>query len=123
MCNAYSYCRERETEIRDIFKNWKDDAMIRLNRDLEGKILLLESYHGSAPQIETYLRQLQQLGAFEKVAGILLGTFTQMEDERCTPTVETLIREIAGKELPIAVTADIGHGTDAKAILIGQKLL
>lgn len=32
-----------------------------------------------------------------------------------------LIREIAGKELPIAVTADIGHGTDAKAILIGQK--
>ena len=39
MCNAYSYCRERETEIRDIFKNCKDDAMIRLNRDLEGKIL------------------------------------------------------------------------------------
>lgn len=91
--------------------------------DLEGKILLLEAYHGTPPQIETYLRQLQQLGAFEKVAGILLGTFTQMEDERCTPTVETLIREIAGKELPIAVTADIGHGTDAKAIRIGQKLL
>lgn len=90
--------------------------------DLDGKILLLESYHGTPTQIETYLRQLQQLGAFEKAAGILLGTFTQMEAEKCTPTVETLIREIAGKELPIAVTPDIGHGTDSKAIIIGQKL-
>lgn len=89
--------------------------------DLDGKILLLEAYHGTPPQIETYLRQLQQLGAFEKAAGILLGTFTQMEAEKCTPTVETLIREIAGKELPVAVTADIGHGIDSKAILIGRK--
>ena len=44
-----------------------------------------------------------------------------MEAEKCTPTVETLIREIAGKELPIAVTADIGHGIDSKAIIIGRK--
>lgn len=90
--------------------------------DLEGKILLLESYHGSAPQIETYLRQLQQLGAFEKAAGILLGTFTQMEAEKCFPTVETLILEAAGTDLPIAVTKDIGHGGDSKAIMIGEKL-
>lgn len=90
--------------------------------DFEGKILLLESYHGAAPQIETYLRQLQQLGAFQKAAGILLGTFTQMDAEKCVPTVEDLIRGIAGKELPIAVTADIGHGTDSKGILIGGEL-
>lgn len=90
--------------------------------DLDGKILLLEAFHGMPPQIETYLRQLQQLGAFERAAGILLGTFTQMEAEKCTPTVETLIREIVGKDLPIAVTADIGHGTDSKAIIIGQEL-
>ena len=90
--------------------------------DLDGRILLLEAFHGMPPQIETYLRQLQQLGAFERAAGILLGTFTQMEAEKCTPTVETLIREIVGKDLPIAVTADIGHGTDSKAIIIGQEL-
>ena len=90
--------------------------------DLQGKILLLESLHGRVPQIETYLCQLKQLGAFEKVAGILLGTFTQMEEEQCSPTVETLVREIAGNELPIAVTKDIGHGTDSKAIIIGREL-
>lgn len=90
--------------------------------DLEGKILLLESYGGTVPQIETYLRQLQQLGAFEKAAGILLGTFTQMKTEKCIPTVETLVREIAGEDLPIAVTEDIGHGTDSKGIVIGREL-
>lgn len=91
--------------------------------DLEGKILLLESYGGTVPKIETYLRQLQQLGAFEKVAGILLGTFTQMKTEKCIPTVETLVREIAGQDLPIAVTEEIGHGTDSKAIIIGRELM
>lgn len=90
--------------------------------DLKGKILLLESYEGKVPQIETYLRQLQQLGAFEKLAGILLGTFTQMNAEKCIPTAEKLVSEIAGKDLPIAVTEDIGHGTDSKGIVIGSQL-
>ena len=90
--------------------------------NLEDKILLLEAYHGTVAQIETYLCQLQQLGAFNKVAGILLGTFTQMETEHCVPTVEILVRKIAGKDLPISVTGDIGHGTDAKAIMIGEEL-
>lgn len=90
--------------------------------DLKDKILLLESYEGTAAKIETYLRQLQQLGTFEKAAGILLGTFTQMETEKCIPTVEMLVKEIAGKDLPIAVTGDIGHGTDSKGIIIGREL-
>lgn len=90
--------------------------------DLTGKILLLESCGGTVAQIETYLCQLQQLGAFDKIAGILLGTFTQMEAEQCTPDAETLVKRIAGNELPIAVTKDIGHGTDSKAIVIGQEI-
>lgn len=90
--------------------------------DLTGKILLLESYGGTVAQIETYLCQLQQLGVFNKISGILLGTFTQMEAEQCTPDVETLVKRIAENELPIAVTKDIGHGTNSKAIVIGQEI-
>lgn len=90
--------------------------------DLTDKILLLESYSGTVAKMETYLRQLQQLGAFEKTAGILLGTFTEMESARCMPTIETLVKEIAGKDVPIAITKDIGHGTDSKAIIIGKEL-
>lgn len=90
--------------------------------DLTGKILLLESLGGTVAQMETYLCQLQQLGAFEKVAGILLGTFTEMESNQCQPTIEMLVKRIAGNQLPIAMTKEIGHGTNSKAILIGQTL-
>lgn len=88
--------------------------------ELENKILFLESFHGDIAKIETYLCQLQQMGAFEKVAGILLGTFTEMKNYSIT--VEELLKRMVSKELPIAVTADIGHGTDSKAIVIGQEM-
>lgn len=90
--------------------------------DLQDKILLLESYRGMPAQMETCLCQLEQLGAFDKVSGILLGTFTQMEAEKCVPDMEMLVKKYAGEKLPIAVTKDIGHGTDAKGILIGREL-
>ena len=91
--------------------------------DLEDKILLLESLNGDAAKIETYLCQLQQIGAFDKVAGILLGTFTEMEKEEYTPTVVELVKNKVSKDLTLAVTRDIGHGTNAKAIIIGKELL
>lgn len=88
--------------------------------ELENRILFLESLNGDVARIETYLCQLQQIGAFEKVAGIILGTFTGMQ--KCTPTVEELVKKMVSKELPIVVTGDIGHGTDSKAIVIGQEI-
>ena len=90
--------------------------------ELTDKILLLESFGGTVAKMETYLCQLQQIRAFDKAAGIILGTFTEMENEKCIPSIETLIKKIAGQELPIAVTRDIGHGTDSKGIVIGQEL-
>ncbi len=91
--------------------------------DLHDKILLLEGYSGGVAKMETYLCQLHQLGAFEKVNGILLGTFTEMEREGCNPTIETLVKRIVRSDMPIAVTRDIGHGIDAKGIVIGRELL
>lgn len=90
--------------------------------ELTDKILLLESFGGTVAKMETYLCQLQQMGVYDKVAGIILGTFTEMETEKCIPTIETLVKKIVGEDLPITVTRDIGHGTDSKGIIIGQEL-
>ncbi|MDE7332827.1 MAG: LD-carboxypeptidase [Lachnospiraceae bacterium] len=90
--------------------------------DLRDKVLLLESRGGRAPQIETYLCQLEQLGAFRMVSGILLGTFTQMQAETPLLSVEGLVRKFVGKNMPIAVTSQIGHGTGARGIVIGQEI-
>lgn len=89
--------------------------------EFRDKILLLESCGGTVARIETYMWQLKQLGAFDKVNGILLGTFTQMEKEKCIPTVYTILKRIVGDKLPIAMTKEIGHGTDSKAIVIGKE--
>lgn len=88
--------------------------------NLEDKILLLESLGGTVAQMLTYFSQLQQLGTFEKVKGVLLGTFTQMEQELCRPDVWSLLQRFVGPGLPVAKTAYIGHGTDARAIMVGE---
>lgn len=86
---------------------------------LTDRILLLESMGGAAPQMLTYFSQLQQLGAFEQVRGILLGTFTQMEQEKWKPDVWTLLKGFIRPDLPVAKTAFVGHGTDSRAVLLG----
>ncbi len=82
----------------------------------------IADFYNTIMQNGTDLSQLKQIGAFDKVAGIILGTFTEMETEKCTPTIETLVKRIVGKDLPIVVTRDIGHGTDSKGIIIGQEI-
>ena len=88
--------------------------------DLQDKLLLLEAQGGEPPQMAAYLAQLEQLGAFQKIRGILLGTFTTMERKACSPDILTLVKEAAGPDLPIAKTQEIGHGADSKAIVIGK---
>ena len=90
--------------------------------DMNHKILLLESLGGEVPQMVTYLNQLKQIGVFEKINGILLGTFTTMEKNLCKPDIVSLVKEYAGAEIPIAVTREIGHGKDSKAMVIGQHM-
>lgn len=87
--------------------------------DLHGAILLLEARSGMQPQMIAYLSQMQQMGVFEQVNGILLGTFMQMERE--DQRIEPLVRQFAG-QLPIAKTGDIGHAADSAAIVIGEHM-
>ena len=88
--------------------------------DMTDKILLLESLGGTAAQMVTYLSQLQQIGVFNKISGVLLGTFTEMEREQSIPSIEELVMRYAGTQLSIAKTQNIGHGTDSKGIVIGE---
>lgn len=90
--------------------------------DLNDKILLLEARSGLLPQMITFLSQLQQMGAFEKINGILLGTFTQMEREGQQPAIEQLVKQFAGENIPIAKTYEIGHAVDSRAIVIGKTM-
>lgn len=86
------------------------------------KILFLEARSGQLPQMKTYLSQLKQLGVFERVSGILLGSFTEMEASGAEPAMVDLVKAYLPKALALAKTDEIGHQTDSKAIWIGRQL-
>ena len=90
--------------------------------DLRGKILFLESFGGESGQIATLMAQLEQIGAFDQVAGVLLGTFTNYERANLELTVYDLLKMHISEDLPVAVTREVGHGYDAKALVIGKKM-
>lgn len=90
--------------------------------EVEGKILLLEACGGLVPQMTAYLTQLKQMGVFSKVSGVLLGTFTRMQAEKCEPSICDLLLNIVPSQLPIAKTEKIGHGLDSRAVRIGEAL-
>lgn len=91
--------------------------------EFENKILFLESFGGGAALITTFFSQLKQMGAFSKVNGILLGTFTKMEENHFRPTSEEiLINILKDTQIPIAKTKEIGHGSDSKCIAIGELI-
>ncbi len=90
--------------------------------DMKGKILLLESLGGSAAQISALFAQLEQMGVFEQVSGVLLGTFTALSQSENRKMPFELLSSHISSSLPVAQTPDIGHGLDAKAAVIGEFL-
>lgn len=90
--------------------------------DVTNKILLIESLGGKVPQMISYLSQLKSCGVFDKIKGILLGTFSEMGANNCEPDMISLVRLFAGNDMQIAQTKEIGHDNNSKAIWIGKEI-
>ena len=91
--------------------------------DFTDKIIFLESMGGDAALMSAFLNQLKQIGIFNKVKGVILGTFSKMQADNITPTIEELtIKIINNSNLPIVKTEEIGHGANSKCIIIGNNI-
>lgn len=91
--------------------------------DFTNKIIFLESMGGDAALMSAFLNQLKQIGVFEKVNGVILGTFSKMQENNISPTIEELaVKIINNKNLPIAKTEEIGHDSNSKCIVIGENI-
>lgn len=92
--------------------------------DLTDKVLFLESMGGEAGLMSAFLNQLKQMGAFDKIKGLILGTFSKMQENNISPTIEELaVKIINNPNLPIAKTEEIGHGVNSKCIIIGKNII
>lgn len=91
--------------------------------DLTDRVLFLESLGGEEGVMTAFFTQLRQMGVFGKVRGILLGTFTKMQQRERLISIEALLQKIVDDPtLPIAKTEQIGHGADARCLVIGSKI-
>ena len=91
--------------------------------DLTGGILLLESLGGGVYEMATALEQYRQMGVFDRISGILLGTFTRMEENHLTPTIEELVLQMTPESVPVAKTRRVGHYPNARAIPLGLPMV
>lgn len=90
--------------------------------DLSGKVLLLESLGGDVTKITSMFAQLKSLKSFEKVNGVILGTFTQLEKEQGTKAIEEMALYFIDEKTPVVKTDEIGHSPYSKAVEIGKNI-
>ncbi|MDB6352127.1 LD-carboxypeptidase [Trichococcus sp. K1Tr] len=88
--------------------------------ELENKVLVLESAGGRYEAMCSGLAQLEQLGAFEKINGMLIGQFTQLALDGKTAAFLAVCRVYASRYgFPVWETDFIGHDDRSKPIRIG----
>lgn len=91
--------------------------------DMQDKILLLESLGGDVGVISSLLTQMRQMGIFQKIKGILIGTFTYLDKNYGKEMIEYLMQEVLENcEIPVARTSQVGHGADSCAFPVGKKI-
>lgn len=85
--------------------------------DPMNKILFLESYSGDENRILTYFSQLEQMGVFKKVSGLILGQFTELDQKKQD---RILYKIVTDYNIPVCRTHQIGHAKHSKALWIGR---
>ena len=87
---------------------------------VENKVFFIEGLGTSIEGLITHLSQLKQLGVFDKISGLLIGTFTKIEKEFSVVEIFEIIQEYIPSSLPIAKTQEVGHAKDSKALKLGE---
>ena len=86
----------------------------------DGKLLFIEGLGTSIESLATNLAQLKQIGVFDKISGLLIGTFTKIEKEISLEELFEFIQEYIPEHLPVVKTSEVGHAKDSKALKIGE---
>ena len=90
--------------------------------EVENKVLFIEGLGTSIEGLVTHLAQLKQIGVFDKISGLLIGTFTRIEKEISVEELFELIQEYIPSSLAVAKTHEVGHAKDSKILKIGEMM-
>jgi muramoyltetrapeptide carboxypeptidase len=73
--------------------------------------LFIEEDETSTPaHVDRFIYQCKQLGWFNKIAGLVIGRFTDQSSFSSDDSLEDILKEhLAGAKFPILYNADFGH--------------
>lgn len=92
--------------------------------DLDGAILFLEDVHEDLYAIDRMLAHLRMTGALGKVAGVMIGQFTEMKrstEDGALGFDEVLATHLAPLRIPVAYGFPIGHVDDQWTLPVGIR--
>ncbi len=88
--------------------------------DIEGKILLIEEMSAPYSREERSLRQLQLMGVFDKIVGLIMGKPEVPDTEGAPFSLDELLSEVIGpRSYPIVTEFDCSHTVPMHTI--GQR--
>lgn len=83
----------------------------------EPSVVIMEDISEEAYRVDRMLTQLRRCGWFDSVTGIVLGDFTESDDDQLT---ESVVRDrLADLGLPVIHRAPFGHGDRNVALPLG----
>ncbi len=91
--------------------------------DLTDAILFLEDIGEKPYKIDRYLAQLSQAGVFDKIGGLILGTFIDCEEEpgEVSFTLTEIFKDYFGQiNIPVILDFPYGHGARKVTMPIGS---
>ena len=90
--------------------------------EVENKVLFIEGLGTTIEGLATHLAQLKQIGVFDKISGLLIGTFTKIEKEISVEELFELVQEYIPSSLAVAKTQEVGHAKKSKILGIGGMI-
>mgnify|MGYP001197261413 CR=1 FL=1 len=93
--------------------------------NVEGAILFMEDIHESSSNVVMYFQQLALAGIFDKLAGIVIGTFTQRPEklDPIEPSIEQIIVEYLKDGPPCIYGLNFSHNPICAIIPIGTHCI
>lgn len=93
--------------------------------DTAGKILFLEDIGEYHHAIDRYLVQLKRAGKLARLAGLLVGQFSDMKDNADVPygitPWEMVAEHVASYDFPVAYNFPVSHEADNWALVCGRE--
>lgn len=93
--------------------------------DFKGAILFLEDCYEETSRIDRMLVHLDNAGAFDDIAGLVMGKFSDLQDTGKTKfgysLKEIITERLDGRKIPAIMNAPFGHAKDLYTIPFGAS--